>query len=65
MPLSSLYYLDVYDASRTVIDDFRVMLQIATALTDDSRGSIYNCNMLIVQAIGILFLLFKMLCHSK
>ncbi len=28
---------------RIAIDDFRVMLQIVSSLTDDSRGVIYNC----------------------
>ena len=32
------------DASRIIIDDSRVMLQIVASLTDDSRGVIYNRN---------------------
>jgi hypothetical protein len=38
------------DASRIIIDDSRVTLQIVASLTGDSQGIIYNCNMLIVQA---------------
>ncbi len=38
------------DASRIVIDDFIVMLQIVASLTDNSRGIIYVCNMFIVLA---------------
>jgi hypothetical protein len=37
------------DASRIIIDDSRVMLQIVESLIDDSRGVIYNCNMFIVK----------------
>jgi hypothetical protein len=29
------------------------MLQIVASLNDDSRGIIYDCNMLIVMAIGV------------
>jgi hypothetical protein len=42
--------MNVNDASRIVIDDSRMMLQIVASLTDNSRGIIYNGNMLIVQA---------------
>ncbi len=41
------------DASGIVIDDSRVMLQIVVSLTDDSRGIIYNKNMVIVQATEV------------
>ncbi len=44
--------MSVNDASRIVIDDSRVMLQIVDSLTDDSRGVICNLNMFIVQATG-------------
>jgi hypothetical protein len=37
------------DASRIIIDDSRVMLQIVASLTDDSRGIIFT-NMFIVKA---------------
>ncbi len=37
------------DASRIVIDNYRVMLQIVASLTDDCRGVIYDRNMFIVQ----------------
>jgi hypothetical protein len=30
------------DASRIIIDDYWVMLQIVVSLADDSRGVIYN-----------------------
>ncbi len=42
--------MNVNDASRIVIDDSRMMLQIVASLTDNSKGIIYNGNMLIVQA---------------
>ncbi len=41
------------DASGIVIDDSRVMLQIVVSLADDSRGIIYNKNMVIVQATEV------------
>ncbi len=44
--------MNVKDASRIVIDDSRVTLQIVASLTDDSRGVIYDCNMFMVQATG-------------
>jgi hypothetical protein len=44
--------MSVNDASRIVIDDSRVMLQIVASLTDNSRGIIYDHNMLTVQATG-------------
>ncbi len=37
------------DASRIVIDNYKLMLQIVALLTDDCRGIIYNCKMFIVQ----------------
>jgi hypothetical protein len=42
--------MNVNDASRIVIDDCRMMLQIVASLTDNSKGIIYNGNMLKVQA---------------
>jgi hypothetical protein len=44
--------MSVNDASRILIDDSTVMLQIVASLTGDSRGIIYDCNMAIVQATG-------------
>jgi hypothetical protein len=41
------------DASRIIIDDSIVMLQIVASLSDNSRGVLYNCNMLIVQATDL------------
>ncbi len=41
--------MSVNDASRIVIDDYRVTLQIVASLTDDSTGLIYDRNMFIVQ----------------
>jgi hypothetical protein len=38
------------DASSIAIDNSRVTLQIASSITVDSRGIIYNHNMFIVQA---------------
>jgi hypothetical protein len=42
--------INVVGASRIVIDDSRVLLQIVASLTDDSRGVIYYCNMFIEDA---------------
>jgi len=42
--------MSVNDAFKIVIDDSRVILQIAASLTDDTRGIIYIRNMFIVQA---------------
>jgi hypothetical protein len=39
----------VNDASRIIIYDSRVMLQIVASLSGDSRGVIYDHNMFIVQ----------------
>ncbi len=38
------------DASRIVIDDFKVARQNVASLTDDFRGVIYNHNVFITQA---------------
>ncbi len=43
----------VNDASRIVLDDSRVTLQIGATPVDNSRGVINNRNMFIVQAIGL------------
>ncbi len=40
--------MSVNGASRIVIDDSRVMLQIAASLTGDSTGDIYDRDMFIV-----------------
>ncbi len=45
--------MNVNDVSRTVIDESRAMLQIVASLTDDSRGVIYDHNMIIVQTIAL------------
>jgi hypothetical protein len=45
--------MSVDETLRIIINDSRVMPQIVASLTDDSRGIIYNCNMFIVQAIGV------------
>jgi hypothetical protein len=42
--------MSVNDASRILMDNYTVMLQIVVSFTDDSRGVIYNRNMFIVQA---------------
>jgi hypothetical protein len=36
---------NVNDASRSIVKDFRVMLQIVASLTNNSRGIIYDLNM--------------------
>ncbi len=40
------------DASKIIIDDSRVMLQIVASLSDNSRGVIYDCIMFIVLFTG-------------
>ncbi len=45
--------MSVKDASKIVIDDFRVMLQIVMSLTDDSIGVIYDCNIFTVYATSV------------
>jgi hypothetical protein len=47
--------MSVNDASRIIIDDSRVMPQIVASLTDDSRGIIYDSNIFIVWATGLVF----------
>ncbi len=37
-------------ASRIVIENYGAMLQIVVSLTDNSRGIIHDCNIIIVQA---------------
>ncbi len=51
VPLTSL--MSVNDASRIIIDDFRVMLQIVSSPTDNCRGNIYDQNMFVAQATGL------------
>ncbi len=46
--------MSVNKASRIVIDNSRVMLQIVASFTDNARGIIYYCNMFIAQAIYLL-----------
>ncbi len=41
--------MSVNDASRIVIDNSRMMLQVVVSLADNSRGIIYDINMFIVQ----------------
>jgi len=43
------------DASRIIINDSRVMLQIVLPVTYYSRGVVYDCNMFIAQATGVLY----------
>ncbi len=43
--------MSVNEASRIVIDDFRVLLKMLVSLTDNSRGIIYDHNMFVVQAV--------------
>ncbi len=42
--------MTVTDASKIVIDNSRVMLQIVASFTNGSRGVIYNHSMFNVQA---------------
>ena len=42
--------MSVNDASRIVIDNSRVMLQIVTSITGDSRGIVNKHSMFILQA---------------
>jgi hypothetical protein len=51
MPVLCASLMSVNDTSRMIIDNSRVVVQIV-ALTDDSRGVIYYCNVFIVQATG-------------
>ncbi len=44
--------MGVNDASRIKIDDSRVMLQIVSSLTANSRGVIYGLDMFVVQNTG-------------
>jgi hypothetical protein len=46
--------VSVNDASRTVIDDLRVILEIVASHNDDSRVVIYD-HVFIVQATGEIF----------
>jgi hypothetical protein len=48
--------MSVNGASRIIIDDSRVMLQIVASLTYDSRGIVYDHIMFKVQATGVLLL---------
>ncbi len=41
--------MSVKDASKILIDDSRVMLQIVMSLTNGSMGVIYDCNMFLVH----------------
>ncbi len=40
------------DASRIVIDDSKMTLQVVASLTEDFRAIILKCNMFKVQATG-------------
>ncbi len=55
------------DASKIIIDDSKVMLQIVTSLTDNSRGIIYDHNMFMVQdtEVNVLKLFFSLLLLAK
>ncbi len=57
----------VNDASRIIIDDSRVPLQIMASLTDNSRGIIFDRNMFKVQATEIktMYLLIRLNCHLE
>ncbi len=51
----------INDGPRSIIYDFRVMLQLEASLTDDSIGIISDCNMFIVRATGELLQLKSVL----
>jgi hypothetical protein len=55
--------MSVNDASRIIIDNSRMVFQIVASLTDNSRGIIYNCNMLIDGNISPRYLL--QICSEK
>jgi len=46
------------DASRIVIEDSRVPLQIVATLTDNSRGIIYDNIMFIVHTTNVAMIMF-------
>jgi hypothetical protein len=48
--------VSVADASRIIIDNSRVTLQIVVSLIDDSRFIIYDCNVFIVETTGAKFM---------
>jgi hypothetical protein len=50
MPVLQTLHLSVNDASWIIIYDTRVAVQTVASLTDDCRGIIYDCNMLIVTS---------------
>ncbi len=52
MPMQVKSEMRVYDPSRIILDDSRVMLQILASVTDNSRGVIYNRNVFMVQVNG-------------
>ncbi len=45
--------MSVYDASRIITDESRVMLQIVASLTDNSRGVNYDCNKVRAYVSGL------------
>jgi hypothetical protein len=51
--------MSVNDVSRIIIDDSRVLLLIVVSLTDDSKGTIYDCNMFIVQTRAHFYVEYK------
>ncbi len=53
------------DASRIVIGDFRVMLQIVASLTENFGGIIYNCNMILVHATELIFISLGVKKHYR
>jgi hypothetical protein len=56
--------MSVNDASRIVINDSWVMLQIVASVRDNSRGAIYNRNMFTVQEMEFMFKNFFFVTNS-
>ncbi len=58
--------MSLNDASRIVIDDSRVMLQMVPSVTDNSRVVMYDHNIFIVHAIelSVLFNIFSCNTHE-
>jgi hypothetical protein len=50
----TISYVREIDASRTLIDDSKVTLQIVASLLDDFRAIIYVHNMIIVQSTNLI-----------
>jgi hypothetical protein len=56
--------MSVYDASRVIIDDSIVTLNVVASLTYNSKGVIYDSYMFIVHAISLLWKMLVTLIPS-